>query len=64
MNGKDENQHLKSQVEQDFSTNKRSSSEKDIEHGDTDHLIKKAKVEGKYREQKRELMYLVEILNF
>ncbi|KAI7896142.1 DHS-like NAD/FAD-binding domain-containing protein [Mucor mucedo] len=45
MNGKDENQFLDSQEGEDFPSKKRFSSEKDIELGNTDHSIKKAKVE-------------------
>lgn len=54
MNGKDENQHLESQVKEDFSTKKRISSEKDTEHGDTDYSIKKAKVEGIWQGKKND----------
>lgn len=57
MNGKDENQFLESQVEGDFSSKKRFSSEKDTELGNTDHSIKKAKVEGT-QQDKIQLMYI------
>lgn len=46
MDSKDGNQRLESQVEEDFLSKKRLSSEEDTEHGDNDHSIKKAKVEG------------------